>query len=1128
MNVPDPGAGLSPAKARLLQRWRSGAADGDGPGAAAPTERPIPSYGTGPAPLSPAQQRLWFLEQLRPGSAAFNLSHCAVLDGRVDTDALAGALDDLVGRHDILRTVIDATGGEPRQVLADGARPRLDVVDLTDVPAGDGLATATARATGVTDEPMNLGTGPLARLVVYRLADRDVLLVVVHHVIADGWALTVALRDLATLYAARVAGQPADLAPLPIRFADMAAWQAGGDDPAYDTERAYWRDRLADLRPPELPVDKPRAAEFTYAGDWAPVEFGTDLDAAVRRFARETNTTPYVVLLAALNVVLAMTTGQRDVVVGGAVAGRELAQTHDLIGNFTNTLAFRNDVDPRLGFRDLLAGVRETTLAALAHQKLPFDRVVEELKLPRSAAHAGPLPVLFVLQPGAPAADFAGLPATPVQLGWRTARADLELHLRDQPHLHGGLVFRSDLFDPRTARRLAERFVVATRMLLMLPDEPLGRLWPLPDAETRQLAELAAGPQRDLPPVTVVDLVDRQIAGRPHAVAVTAPGVRLSYAELDTRARALAGRLTRAGLRPEEPVAVLLPRSPELVVAALAVLRAGGCYLPLDPAHSERRNAGTLQRSGARLLLTADKNLTGRLAELGAAPEQVLLTDDWGTDVPDGAAAPVIDPDALAYQIYTSGSTGTPKGVLVSHRSAVNYLLSLVEEHDFDSSVVLGAIASPAFDASVAELFGPLSVGGTVHLVDGDDIADGNRFAAALTAGGATVISGTATAWQLLRRADQPVRINALVGGERVGDDLAAYLVDTQLGAWTQYGPTETTVWATVTRLVADEAVPLGHPIRNTRCYLVDDELRPVPFGAVGELCIAGAGLARGYAGSPALTAERFVPDPFAEAPGERMYRTGDFARYRPDGALQFVGRRDDQVKVRGYRIELGEVTAAAESHIMIAEAAVAVRPDPDGVEDQLLVAYLVPREPAIDPETHLIPDVRRKMRDVLPAYMVPDRFLVLDQLPRTGTGKLDVNALPTPGGNTRSTETAYVAPRTPLEAEITEIVRDFLGLDTVGVHDDFFELGGHSIRAAQLVVKLQERYGVELVMQKLFGSPTVEHLANLVQAGLDRQRQLTDGHEGIRRLVGELPDDKLDALLATLLAERGQAPRAS
>ncbi|MEU2613186.1 amino acid adenylation domain-containing protein [Micromonospora sp. NPDC007271] len=1123
---PDQRADLSAAKAALLRRWRSGAAAAGLP----PVDSAIPPAGPGPAPLSAAQRRLWFAEQLMPGTAANNLAHCLALNGRLDAEVLRAALADLVARHDILRTVVHTVDGEPVQVLRDGAAPTLELVDHRDREGGDDLAAAVAYARTVADTPMDVAAGPLARLVLCRTSRRDVLVLVVHHLIADGWALAVALRELSTCYTARLAGVPAALPALPVRYADVATWEQSRD---HGEDLAYWRQRLAGLRPLALPTDRPHAAEPTGAGDWCELGLTAADDEAIRRFARAENVTVYMVLQAAFTAVLHAITGDPDIAVGGAVAGRQRPEVHDLIGNFTNTVALRTPAPSGSTFRGLLGAVRETVLGALAHQRAPFDRVVEELHLSRSAAHSGPLNVLFVLQPPVPAVTFGGTTAEAVPLGWRTARADLELHLSEAPALHGGLVFRTDLFDSGTARHIAERITSTLRAVLTAPDAPLVEVAAAGPRERALLARWSAGPHRTTPEETLPGLVLRSAARRPEAPAVTAEGTVLTYAALAARSARIAARLRALGVGPEEPVIAALPRCTDLVVTALAVMRAGACYTPVDPAHGPDRLAEVLQRSGARVLICGD-DLADRLAADNVTVAHLLRAggDPASGDPASGTAGlenrlPAVDPDSAAYLVFTSGSTGEPKGVVISHRSAVNHAFSLVDEHGFDEHTVLGAIASPAFDASIVELFGPLAAGGTVHLIAAEDTADGSALAAALHRGGVTALSATATVWHLLRRSPQQVRVRAMVGGEPVSEVLAHYLATTQEAAFTQYGPTEASIWSLVARLRPGQPVPLGDPIRNTTCHLLDEDLRPVPAGAVGEICLGGAAVGRGYLGQPALTADRFVPDPFSAQPGGRLYRTGDYARRRGDGTLQFAGRRDGQVKVRGHRVELGAVESAAERHPAIAECAAAVHQDPADPDSQLLVGYLVRRGRPGDPDSDLVPTVRRHLRQLLPSYLVPDRLVVLPELPRTGTGKVDRVALPRPAGNVRRAEHPYVAPRTQLEREIAECVGELLQLDRVGVTDDFFELGGHSIRAAQLVVRLQERYDVEIVLQKLFDTPTVEHLAKLIEAGIDRRAQLADRQVALRRIVDALPGDQVDQLLSQLIAERAHDPQA-
>lgn len=1118
------GAGPSEVKAALLRQWRAG----NQPVAVAAPERHVPRHGDGPAPLSFAQQRLWFLEQLTPGTTVHNLSHCVSLDGTLDPDILAAALDDVVEHQDVLRTVVQVNEGTPWQVFAESARPVLDVVDLRSSNPDRAFAEATALARSTVDTPMDMATGPLARLVLYRLPERDMMLVVVHHLIGDGWALSVALHELSECYRSRAARQEPALHPLPLRVVDLAADERsaarGREREAFGKEIGFWTERLAGLRPLRLPADHTPPATLGSAGDWVPVALEPDLERDVRELARAHDATAYMVLLAAYTVLLHGMTGETDVAVAGAVSGRDDRRTHGLVGNLTNTVVLRSTADPREPFVALLGAVRRTCLDAVAHQRVPFDKLVEALRLSGRAASSGPVPVSFVMQPPSSLTTFAGLAMEQVELGWTTARADLELMLRESPAISGGLVFRTDLFRRDHAELLAERLVTILRAVVAAPDTPLDRLDLLTQAESALINAAAIGAERTVSPTSVPELVARRGENSPDATAVSWPGGRLTRAELDHDAGRLAHRLTELGVAPGDPVAVCLPRSAELVVAALGVLKAAAVYLPLDPAHAPARLERVLADSGA-VMLIGERSLVADLACEDVATIAVGPGREWLGAAEAPAPARRCDPDAVAYLVYTSGSTGEPKGVEVTHRSVVNYLGSLSEEHGIGPADVIGAVASPAFDASVAELLGGIAIAGGVHLIPPGDAGDAPRLATALRDGGCTVLSATPTMWRMLA-ADPDglarLSLTALAGGETVSERLAGELAAGQSSAWTQYGPTETTVWVTVGRLAEREPVSLGRPIRNTRVHILDERLRRVPVGAVGEICVGGVAVARGYRGRPRQTAAAFVPDPFG-SPGSRLYRTGDYARLRADGTMQFIGRRDNQVKVRGHRVELGEIEAVLGAHSAVTECVVTAFPWRQEDDSVGLVAYVCGGNAALYQDGELIPALRRMMRERVPGYMVPDKFILMDSLPRTGTGKVDRTALPEPGRAGRDLGTQFVEPRTELERQVAVMVAEFLDLDRVGAHDDFFDLGGNSVGAAQLVLRLRERFGVELVLQKLIGGLTVEELARTIQQEMDRRTQLSDPAERIQQLVGELTDDKVDALLATLLAQRGR-----
>lgn len=1093
-------AGLSPAKAELLRRRRAGWRPATG-------DDVTPRAG-GPCPLTPAQEAVWVAEQLTPGTAAWTLGHVVELDRPLDGRRLAAALDSVVDRHPVLRTVVRTRDGVPWADPA-GPAPVLEIVDLSAEeanagPAGTDAALEVVRAARET--PFDITGGPVARMVQVRLPGRDVLGLLVHHLVGDGWALGVALHELSAFYL----GGPGALRPATgPGYAELAHERAARGASHRAEHREWWQRTLAGMRAVELPADRSRppvGAPEVSRGDWCALDPGPELDREVRRVARERGTTPYAVLLAATAVLVHAMTGDTDVVLGSAVSGRDDPRLAGLIGPFAGVLPVRTGPRRELRFDELLTAVSQASFDALARQDVPLAEIAAGLPVPRDP---GPVPVLVVLQPGVLPDVVAGARARTLPLGWRTARADLELHLSEHPHLSGGIVFRQALFDRESVLRIARRWTAVLRAAVEDPARTVADLAAPGDADRAG----ATGPVRDLPPSGLPGLVERIARDRAADLAVCGPAGDLSYGALWEESAGLAGALLAAGVRPEAPVPVLLERGPGLSVAALAVLRAGGCYAPLDPGHPAPRLRELVAATGARIAVVGPDG-----ASPGSLPAGVVA-------VGAGARAPLTAPPRAdlgraAYLMWTSGSTGRPKGVVVEHRALLNHVLSLAEEHRFGPGTVLAAIASPSFDASVAEVFGPMGVGGTTLMVPAGAPWQPRELARVLVEHRATAVSATPTAWKALLDDGGPLLpLTALVGGEPVPADLIRRLTGAMTAVHTQYGPTETAVWCTVAALTGTGPVPLGDPVRNVAVHLVDDDLRPVGVGAVGEIVVSGAAVARGYLGAPAATAERFLPDPFSEIPGARMYRTGDLARRLPGGALVFAGRRDEQLCVRGHRIEPAEVETALRAAGPVADAAVAVREDRAG--DEVLVGYLVRADSAHSPDADLLGQVRLCLRERLPRYLVPDRLVLLDALPVTANGKIDRAGLPAPADRDRLLAAGYVAPRTPLETEIAEQVAEFLGLDRVGVHDDFFDLGAHSVRAAQLAVALQEHYGVELVMQKLFGSPTVARLAELVDAGL-RRRRLLD-RDGARAALDELDDASVDALLAGALATRNE-----
>jgi amino acid adenylation domain-containing protein len=1116
--------GLSATKEALLARWRAGGTTPPSQDATIPRRLGA----AGPAPLSFAQQRLWILEQLQPGTPAYNLFFCGRLGGHLDPVALATAVGALVDRHETLRTVIGSDAGQPVQRTG-GAAPALEVVTLPD--SGDPDAAVAAAMDDPIHTPFALGTGPLARVILLRGNGSDALGLVVHHIVADGWSLGVALTELSELYLAAVQGRDPDLTALPIAYPDFASWQRANVRAIdWGPDLAYWRERLRDLTPLELPCDRPRPAVISTGGDSCELRLTAGLSRDIRRLAGERDATPFMVLLAAYVALLRALSGQDDLTVGTAIAHRLHPETFGLIGDFINMLALRTDAGGDPAFVELLDRVRRTCTEAFAHQQAPFERVVQELNPIRDTSRSTVFQALLVLQPATAPADFAGLPLELVELGSRTVRADVELHLWDRPEFVGRLAYSTDLFDRATAERLAARLVGLLEQVAVDPHRRLSGYEVVLSPERAGLARWRRGSAlpADVPPVH--EQIARQAARTPDASAVLAHGERLTFADLDRAANRLAHHLRALGVGPQSRVGVCVSRSAAMVTALLGVLKAGGAYVPLDPGYPGERLAFMLADAGATIVIT-DGTLADSLVD-GVGLVRLDTDRDEIEARPDTPPAGSVSPLDLAYVIYTSGSTGRPKGVQVEHRALASLALALRQRPGLRAGDVMTCLASLSFDASVAEIFPPLAAGAAVVVVTAEEARDGARLAAVIAEHRVTVVQAVATTWRLLLGAGgvDGARVRALCGGEPTPPDLARALAERHREAWNLYGPTECCVWASAGQFTAGGPVSLGAPLAGQRLYVLDEHLSEVPFGVLGELCVGGGNVARGYLGAPAATAERFAPDPFG-GPGQRLYRTGDLARRHPDGTLEFVGRRDHQIKLRGYRIELGEVEAVLTGHSDVDQAAVVVHETRPGLSR--LVAYVTSSSRTSSGRTSsggtssggstTVDGVglASYLRQRLPEHMVPSVFVALDELPITPSGKLDRGSLPDPdleAGDAAS----FLAPRNAVEREVAAYAADILGLSRMGVRDDFFERGGQSLAAAQLVTALRVRYGVELAVQDLFVDPTIEHLAGLVEAELARERHLGDEDGRIRRIVADMPEDTVDALVAQLLATAG------
>ncbi|MDU0291331.1 non-ribosomal peptide synthetase [Saccharothrix longispora] len=1033
-------------------------------------------------PLSYAQRRLWFLNRLEEAAAMYNVPLPLRLTGSLDRAALVAAFGDVVARHEALRTTFPEVDGEPRQHVLDAGHAR-DLlasgsahveVEEEDLPAA--LAAAL-------EHRFDLATGLPCRVVLFELApDEHVVLFLVHHIAGDGWSLTPLLRDLGAAYRARLAGAAPDLPPLPLQYADYALWQrralGSDDDPgsALAAQVRFWRERLADLPEVlELPADRPRPAAASYRGGRVPVRIGADTHTALVALARKTRTTVFMVLQAAVAALLTRLGAGTDIPLGTAVAGRSDESLDGLVGFFVNTVVLRTDTSGDPSFGELLERVRQADLAALAHQDVPFERLVEILNPPRSLSRHPLFQVMLVLQ-NTPEADLdlPGLAIDLEEVPGGPAKFDLLLDLAETRDpagrpagLEGDLEHALDLFDEGTAATLVRRLVRLLEAVVADPSARLGDVDVLDPAERERVLHTWNDTARPLPDEFVEHLVARQARRTPAAVAVVGPDRTLTYAELDARADRLAALLVERGVRPEASIAVALPRTAEAVVALLAVLRAGGAYVPLDAGHPAERLASVLDDTRPVCVL-ADGTTAPRLT---AVADRLLLLDDPAVldrlALPAAPPTPAVHGGTTAYVIHTSGSTGRPKGVAATRRGMANLVRWAADHFTADelSSVLLAT--SLNFDVSVFELFTPLVVGGRVEVVE--------DLTALVERGGWSggLISGVPSVFAQVLAAGVELDVRAVVlAGEGlpagVYNDVRAALPEARVE--NIYGPTEATVytlgWGTTAPGALDRPAPTGRPLWNTRAYVLDGAMRPVPPGTPGELYLAGESLARGYVGRPALTAERFVADPFDR--GGRLYRTGDLVRWDVDGQIRYLGRADDQVKLRGFRIELGEVEAALTRHADVDRAAAVVREDRPG--DRRLVGYVVPAPGrAVDPDA-----VLAGARAALPGYMVPSALAVLDAFPLNANGKLDRRALPAPD----VAAVGDAAPRTPAEEVLCAVFADVLGLERVGVDDGFFDLGGHSLLATRLIGRARAALGVELPLRAVFEAPTPAMLA--------------------------------------------------
>jgi amino acid adenylation domain-containing protein len=1065
----------------------------------------------GEIPLSFAQQRLWFLDQIEPGNTFYNVPMAIRLNGLLDVDVLQRALEEITRRHESLRTRFDIRDGQPVQLITEPEPLTLAFDDTSHLSEQERERHTREMIREEAGRPFNLTQGPLLRARLVKQSESEhILLLTMHHIISDGWSIGVLGREVAALYEAFSHAEPSPLEELPIQYADYAAWQREYlTGQRLDEQLSYWRQQLQDAPPVlELPTDRVRPPVQSYRGALHSFTLSPALTSQLKELSQREGVTLFMTLLAAFQTLLSRYSGEQEIVVGTPVAGRTRREVEGLIGFFVNTLALRTDLSGEPSFRELVGRVRETALSAYAHQEVPFEKLVEELQPARDLSRSPLCQVMMVLQNAPlPTMEFGGLRLEGLEVESGTAKFDLTLVMEEgSGGLNAALKYRTDLFDQSTIERMASHFQRLLKSILERPERRISEMEMLSEDERRRLLTewndtAAVYDKRS----RLHSLFEEQVERTPDAVALIFEDERMSYAELNGRANRLAHGLMRLGVGPESVVGVCVERSMEMVVAVLGVLKAGAAYLPLDPAYPRERLGFMLKDSRASVLLTQE-----RLLE--ALPEDVAkvvcLDADRQQLVEESVENPraEVTADNLAYIIYTSGSTGEPKGVMVAHSTICHHLIWRQRAYPLSAQDRFLQKASLSFDISVWEIFGTLAGGAQLLLARPGGQQD-SAYLVELISGQRVTIAhfGPAMLEVFLRErgsAECESLRRVFCGGEALKGDLAEEFRRVLPGAALthQYGPTEACVDVTFCEYQGEDrarrVVPIGRPMMNARIYVLDSESNPVPAGVAGELYIGGDVLARGYLGRAELTAEKFVPDAFGTEQGMRLYRTGDVVRYLADGNLEFAGRVDEQVKVRGFRIELGEIEATLLRHPWVREAVLSVHEDDTG--DKRLVAYVVAGEMADETMTT---GLRGYLKERLPEYMLPQSFVLLEALPLNANGKIDRRALPAPDEHRPQMEEGFIAPRTPVEEVLAEIWSEVLGIQEIGVHDNFFALGGHSLLATQVASRVREAFQAEFALQRIFAAPTIAELALVI----DQSRAASVEDEEMEQLLAEL-----------------------
>lgn len=1048
-------------------------------------QRITPRPKTNPCLASFNQESLWFLDQLDPHQGTYNIPRAFHIQGPLQIQVLEQSLNDVVARHEALRTTFRLEQEGLFQFFSSELSLSLEFFDFKGLSPNAQREKVDQLIRQLASQPFDLTTGPLLRMSVLQLGPEEhIVVLVVHHIISDGWSMGIIQGELSARYEALLFKKEQTLSSLPIHFADFAVWQREKmQSQDFQKIQAYWEQQLdGDWPLLEIPTDFPRSGKPSSQGQRENFSLTPALSNSIRELSRTHGATEFMTLLAGLQTLLYRYTGQSDQIIGSPISGRERKEVEHIVGYFVNVLPLRSDFDPNMTFPEIIEKVKKTTGEAYTHQAIPKDWLLKKIRPNQESRPAELFRIMFMLQNDQTASlNLSSTQVRQMPVFKGHTMFDINWCMIQTPKGYQGWVdYRNDLYQSVTIERLITHFKNLLEEIVSNPQQRMRDMSLMTEKERHQiLIDWNRTHTDTLTNVSIHQRFEEQVRRTPNAVAVVNDGKTRTYQELNDRANQLAHELQDLGVQPNTLVGVYVERSFDMIVALLGTLKAGGAYVPLDPFYPPERLAFMIQDSNMPVIVThglLPSHLEPLTNGISPSPKFINLDSFSRTQKKHAYSNPssTATPQNLMYVIYTSGSTGKPKGVLITHRAVDNFLQAMHQELSWNEQDILFAVTSMSFDIAVLEVFGPLLTGACVHLAARETVMDGDLLREELQKSKATIMQATPVTWNLLIDGEWTGSpgLKALCGGETLSPALANTLLDKGVTLWNMYGPTETTVWSTIHRVTPGNGpVPIGRPIANTQLYVLDPHQQPVPIGVPGELYIGGEGLSLGYCQRTDLTNEKFIPHPFSDDPQARVYRTGDQVRYRIDGTLEFLGRLDRQVKLRGHRIELGEIENVLGQVPCVQTAIVVISENRNGLRH--VVAYL--HAPDGLETSHL--DLRQFVKRQLPEYMVPSYFVLLQSWPLTPNGKVDRKRLPEPDWQGAKQE--YVAPRTPVEEILLELWEQVLEVDSIGIHDNFFDLGGHSLLATKVFVRIQKTFQQALPLSLLFEAPTIAELAS-------------------------------------------------